>query len=119
MPQENRAYQCDDDELLNQLMRQVFHCTINQFAAVVGGDDVHAAGQAGLELFKLGMHRRDGFPRILATAQNDHAADCLSFTIHLRNAAPYFGAELDIRHIAQQNRHAIHQLERDHLEIGN
>ena len=48
VPQEQHAHQRDDDELLEQLVRQVVDRAFDQGAAVVGGDDLHALRQARL-----------------------------------------------------------------------
>ncbi len=117
MPQKQNTYQCDHNEFFDQFVGKVFHCPIDQLTAIVGGHNLHALGQAGFELIELGVYRLEGRARVLAAAQNDHAANRFTLAIQFRDAAPYLRSELDMCHLAQQHRHAIHQLERDSAEI--
>ncbi|MCY1291972.1 hypothetical protein D9M70_411790 [compost metagenome] len=119
VPEERGADQGDDDELLDQLLAQVEHGPLDQLAAVVGGDDLNAVGEAFLQLFELGLHGGDGVAGILAAAQDHHAADGFPFAIEFGNAPSHLRSELDGRHIAQRDRGALgRQLQRHGAEVG-
>ena len=45
MPQKNRANQRNDNELLDELVREVFNGTVDQLATVVRRDDFDALGR--------------------------------------------------------------------------
>ena len=70
-------------------MAEVFHGTINQLAAVVGGDDFNPRRQTAFQLVEFGLDRRNGFTSILPAAQNHHAADGLTFTVEFGNASTH------------------------------
>ncbi len=106
VPEEDAAHQCDDDEFLQQLEAEVLHRAVDQLAAVVGGDDFDTLGQAAFQLFELCVHGGQGFPRVLAAAQDHHPADRFPIPVELCDAPTHFRAELDMRHIAQRDRHA-------------
>ena len=89
MPEKDSADQRDDDELFDQLVAEVFHGTINQLAAVVGGDDFNPRRQTAFQLVEFGFDRRNGFTSILPAAQNHHAADGLTFTVEFGNASTH------------------------------
>ncbi|MCY1369769.1 hypothetical protein D9M69_568230 [compost metagenome] len=68
MPEEHGTYQRDHKELLQQLVAEVLHRTVDQLTAVVGGDDLHALRQALAQFVQLGLDRGDGLAGIFATA---------------------------------------------------
>ena len=100
MPQEQHAHQRHHDELLDQLVRQVLDRALDQPAAVVGRDDLHALGQAALQLGELRLHRGDGLLGVLARAQQHHPAGDFALAVQLGDAAPHLGPELDDGHVA-------------------
>ena len=53
VPEEDEDDERDDDHLHDQLVLQGVDRALDQVRAVVGGDDLHALGQAGLELVEL------------------------------------------------------------------
>ncbi len=99
MPQKNRANQRNDNELLDELVREVFNGTVDQLATVVRRDDFDALGQARFQLIQFGLNGSDGFPSVLAAPQDHHAADYLTFTVKLADAPAHFRAELDMRNV--------------------
>ena len=117
VPQEEHAHQRDDDELLEQLERQVVDRALDQRAAVVGGDDLHALRQAGLQLGQARLHRLDRRLRVLARAQHDHAAGHLALAVELGDAAAHLRADLDRGHVAQAHRDAAARGQRDVAEV--
>ena len=118
VPEEQPADQRDDDELLQQLEAEVLHGAVDQLAAVVGGDDFDARRQAPLQLVQPGVHGGQRFPRVLAAAQDHHAADGLALPVQLSDASAHLRAELHVRNIAQGRRHAgSAELQRDAAKI--
>ncbi|KXG11726.1 hypothetical protein LT17_06967 [Pseudomonas aeruginosa] len=106
MPEKQRTNQGDYDELLDQLVTEVFYGTIDQLAAIIGGNDLHPRGQALAQFVKLGLDRGDGLASILAAAQDHNAADYLALAVEFGDAATHFRAELDMRNLAKRHRHA-------------
>ncbi len=96
----------DDDEFLDQLGGQVFDRCVDQLRAVIGGDNLHPFGKARLQLFEFGFHCRNRAPRVGSLPQDDDTACNLAFTVQLGDAAPQFRTDLDIRDIAERDRHA-------------
>ena len=104
--QENAADDRHDDEFLDELVLEVRDRALDEVRAVVRRDDLHARGQARLELLDLRLHRVDGLERILARTHHDHAARDFAFAVQLRDAAAHLRADLDSRHVPQANRYA-------------
>ncbi|MCY1284520.1 hypothetical protein D9M70_334230 [compost metagenome] len=99
-------------------MAEVFHGTIDQLAAVIGGDDLHPGRQAFLQLIQLGLDRGDGLAGVLATAQDHHATDRLTLTVEFGDPAAHLRPLLDGGHIAEGDRHAANaELERHGTEV--
>ncbi|MEA3221166.1 MAG: hypothetical protein OZX49_02285 [Immundisolibacter sp.] len=117
VPQEHRAHQRHDDELLDQLAREVVHRAVDQLAAVVGGDDLHPRRQAGAQFGDLCVHGAQRAAHILARAQDHHAADGLALAVEFRDTAAHFRAKLHLRHIAQGDRHAADQPQRNGAKV--
>ena len=117
MPQEGRADQGDDDELLDQLVRQIADRAFDQRAAVIGIDDFNPRRQAFLQLGQFGLDRGDGGLRVLARAQDDDAASDFALAVEFGDAAAHFGADLDRRHIAELYRNARAHDQRDRPEV--
>ncbi len=106
VPQEQKAHQGHDDKFLDQLGGQVFDRCVDQLRAVIGGDNLHPFGKARLQLFEFGFHCRNRAPRVGSLPQDDDTACNLAFTVQLGDAAPQFRTDLDIRDIAERDRHA-------------
>jgi len=92
-------------KFFEQLVAEVLDGPLDEPRAVVGGHDLHAWRQARLQGGQFGFDRRDGGQGVLARAHDDHAAHGFAFAIQLTNAAPNFGANLHMGHVAQQNGH--------------
>ena len=105
MPEEEDADHGHDKELLNQLGREVVDRPLDQCAAVVGGDDLHALGQAALQLGQLGLHGGDRFLGVLARSQHDHASSHLALAVQFGDAPAHLGPDLHGGDIAQAHRH--------------
>ena len=74
VPQEQCADDGHHDKLFEQLGTQVVDCPIDELAAIVGGHNLNAFRQAGLQRLQLIFHRRDDFTRIFTRTQDHHAA---------------------------------------------
>ena len=105
MKEERRAHECDDEELLDQLTREILHRALDESRAIVRGDDFDTGRQARLQLRQLRFDGVDGFECVLARAHDDDAAGHLSLTIQVRDPAPHLGTHLHVRHVAQAHRH--------------
>ncbi len=101
MEQEHDAHQRHDDELLDQLVREVVHRAVDERGAIVDGDDLHARRQALAQRGELGLDGLDRLQRVLAGAHHDHAAGHLALAVQLGDAAPHLGPELDGGDVAQ------------------
>ncbi|MNF41891.1 hypothetical protein D3C84_229290 [compost metagenome] len=118
VPEEGRADQRDHDELLHQLLAEVAHRAVDQLAAVVGGDDLHPVRQAAFQFLEFGLDRIDGAARVLAAAQDHHAADHLALAVQFGDAATHLRPQLDMRHLAEGHRHAAGiQAQRDGAKV--
>ena len=111
------AYQRHDQHLLQQFAAEVVDGAIDQAAAVVGGDDLHARRQAGLQLLQLCGDRGDGGARVLARAQDDHAADGLALAVQFADAAAHLGPELDVGDVAERDRRAVIEAQEQRAKI--
>ncbi len=52
------------------------------------------------------MYGGEGFPCVLAAAQDHHAANGFALTVQLGDSTPHLRAELDARDITQSHRHS-------------
>ena len=64
------------------------------------------------------LHPRDDLARILAGAHDDDASDDFA-TIDIQGAAPKIPAKLYRGHLLEQDRHALANLQRDLLDVGD
>ena len=75
--------------------------------AVVGHGDLHVRRQRLHRLVQPLLHVLDDLAGIRAVAHHDDAADGFAVAVQLGDAAAHVGAELDVGHVAQQDRHAV------------
>jgi len=94
MKQEDHADHRYDQKLFDQLVREVLDSAVDEGGAVVGLDDLHPLGQAGLERFELGLHGLDGAGGIGAGTQHDDATHHFTLAIEFCHTAPGFGTQL-------------------------
>ena len=119
VPQKQQADDADNDEFLEQFMREVFNRGINQLRPIVGRNDLHPVGQACLELVELCLHCLDRAAGICPLPQDDDAARDFAFAVKLGNAAPQFRSDLDGSDITQSYRHtACRGPQRDAAKIS-
>ena len=117
MPQEDGADDSHDQELLDQLARQVVDRALDQGTAVIGRDDLDALGQAALQLGQLGLHGGDRFLSVLARTQHHHAACDLALAVQFGDAPAHLGPHLHGGDIAQANRNIAPRDQGDGPEI--
>src|SRR5262249_41298897 len=67
-------------------------------------DDFHSLGKRRLQLVELFFYELDDIEGILAGAHDDDAADGVSLTVQIGNAAANVGAQGDEAEILDQNR---------------
>ena len=106
VPEEDEDDERDDDHLDRQLVLERVDRPRDQVGAVVGRDDLDAAGQRRLQLLEAGLDAPDHVERVLAVAHHDDAADGVAGAVEVGDPAPQLRADLDARHVAQQHRHA-------------
>ena len=102
MEQKYHTHQGNDDELLQQLMPQVFNGAFNQSGTVVNRHDFHTFGKTRLKGFQFGFHTVNGFLGVFAKAHHHDATDGFTFAIQLGNTPAHLRTYIDIRHIFQQ-----------------
>src|SRR5262249_29687017 len=85
--------------------------------AVVGRDDAHALGQAGLQLLDLLLDALGDGQRVLAVPHQDHAAGDL-VAVLLEDAAAELLAELHDGHVADVDRLATALLDDGVLQVA-
>ncbi len=101
MEEEQEADERDDDEFLDELLLEVGDGAPDQARAIVGRNDLHSGGQAGLQLLELRLDGTDRFQRVLARSHDDDAAGDLAFAVQLGNPAAHLRADLNARHVAE------------------
>src|SRR3546814_21114765 len=74
---------------------------IDELRTIIDRHHLDAGRQAFPEVGELVLDRGDRFPRILARAQDHHAAGNLALPVQLGDAASPFGADLDRGAIAE------------------
>ncbi len=118
MPQEQRADDRDDDELLDQLAGEVVDRSPDQRRPVIGRHDLDARRQTGFQGFELGLDRCNGGACIGARAKHDDAACDLTFAVQFGHPAPHVRPDLHRRDIGQRHGHAARgRLDRQRAEI--
>ena len=101
------------------LSLQVFHGTFDQVAAVVDRDDLHALRQSFFQSLEFAAHPCDGRQRVFAVAHHHDAAGHLAFTVEFSQAAPQFGAEMNVGQLLEIDRRAVGiHTDRNHLQIA-
>src|SRR3546814_8528613 len=115
VPEEQAADDRDDDELLYQLVREVLDRAIDELRTIIDRHHLDAGRQAFPEVGELVLDRGDRFPRILARAQDHHAAGNLALTVQLDHTASPFGAALGRGDIAEAHGHAAREIGRAHV----
>ena len=95
MPQEQRAYDRNDDEFGNKFSGQVFDRGVDQLRTIIGRDNLDPFRKTGLEHVELLFDSRDRCPRILALSKHNNTACDFAFAIEFGDSSPHFGAKLD------------------------
>ena len=62
--------------------------------------DLHAFGQTGLDLAKLGLYTIDDIERVGALPHYDNAGDHIALAVPVRDAPAEIGAERDMANVA-------------------
>ena len=94
MQQEQEADEGHDHALLGQLLPQRLDRPLDEPAAVVDGDDLHALRQASLQLVQPGLDALNNLVDVDARAYDDDAADHFPFTVQLGEPASDVRAQL-------------------------
>src|SRR4051794_12413605 len=102
MEQKQRTHQRDDNELLDESIAQSRHRLVDEFRAVIGGEDFHALRQALLQTRYLRLDTVYGLERIFTRPHYDHAAHGFAFAVEFRYAPPNFGTNLHAGDIPKQ-----------------
>jgi hypothetical protein len=119
VPQENEDDDGDHGKFFDEGVLEVVDGGQDEFGAVVGGDQFHAGGQAGLDLFQPGFHAIDYGQGILTLANDHDAGDHFAVAIEIGHAAAHVRTERDGSHVAHADGDAGGaDGERDVFEIG-
>ncbi len=90
----------------------------DEVGPVVGGDDLDAIGERGLDLLELLLDHVDHVEGVLAVAHDDDAADVVPGAVQVRDAAADLRSQLDAGDVLQEDRHpALSNLHHDLLEV--
>src|ERR1039458_5785133 len=89
---------------------------VNEDAAIVEGDDVHARGEASSDLFDFVFDGGDDFARVCAVADDDDSADGF-LAVLVEDAAAELRTELDAGDVADRDRRAVVGAERDIFDV--
>ncbi len=103
----SEAHRRDHDAFLDELFFQRGYGAVNQCGAVIDDGGFHVRRQRLHRLGQLLFHVQDDLARIRAVTHDDDAADGFAVAVQIGDAAAFVGAELDVRHVTQQNRHAV------------
>ncbi|SAD68379.1 Uncharacterised protein [Enterobacter cloacae] len=107
VPEEQRADDGHHDKLFEQLAAQVINGPVDKLAAVVGGHNLNALRQAGLQRLQLIFYRRNDLARVFARTQDHHATRHFTLPVQLGNPAAHFRPRLHAGNVAQVNRHTV------------
>src|SRR6185437_9038745 len=117
MQQEDDADESDDDTLLKERVLERVNGGIDQLRAVIDGNDLDRLRQTGRDVLEALLDALDDVECIHADALKHDAAGDLSIAVELGDAAPFVGAELDARDVAEQDGCAAVRLEHDVAEV--
>ena len=117
VPEEQDTDHRHHNELLYEFGGEVLDRPLDKCAAVVGGDDLHALGQAALQLAEFGLYGLDRFLGVLARSQHDHASSHFPLAVEFGNTAPHLRPDLERSDIAQAHRNPGARHERDGPEV--
>ena len=101
VPQEDENDERDDQHFDHQLVLERADRLLDQFRAVVRGDDLYALREGLLDLRESGFDAFDNRKSILAMAHHDRSRRHLSLSVEVGYAATHLGAELHGRDVAQ------------------
>ena len=118
MQQEHHAYGGDHEAFLDQGPFQGGDGAMDQLGAVIDRRDAHALGKTVGDLAELRLHVIDDVERVLSKALHGDAADRFALAGERAQAASLVGAQLDPRHIADQDRRGSAGLQHDQLQVG-
>ena len=117
MQQEEDIHERDDGGFLEERAPEGVRRALDQARAVVEGHDPHARRQPRLEGDDLVLDARDDLRGADAVAGDHHPAHGFLRALHERGHAEGV-ADLDRRHLAQEDRHAVLGADHDLLEVA-
>jgi hypothetical protein len=104
--QKDQADQRHDDEIFDELLRQIVDGPMDQAGSIVNGNDFDPFRQARSQGLQLRLYCGDRLQRILAGAHDDDAACHLALAVEFGKAAPHLGSDLDSRHVGKAHRNS-------------
>ncbi|SAC85359.1 Uncharacterised protein [Enterobacter cloacae] len=107
MPEEQCTDDGHHDKLFEKLAAQVINGPVDELAAIVGGHNLNAFRQAGLQRLQLIFHRRDDLARVFTRTQDHHAARHFPLPVQLGNTAAHFRPCLYAGNVTQIDRYAV------------
>ena len=115
MEQEHGTHQRHHDEFQDELVAQVVHGALDELRAVIGGHDLHARGQAVLQLRQAFLDGTDGGQGVLPRAHHHHGAGHLALTVELGDTTPHLRPDAHLGHVTQQDGGAAFVHRQQHL----
>ena len=107
VPEEQRADDGHYDKLFEKFAAQVINGPVDELAAIVGGHNLNAFRQAGLQRLQLVFYRRNDLARVFTRTQDHHAARHFTLPVQLGNTTAHFRPRLYAGNISQANRHTV------------
>ena len=101
VPQEERADQADDDELLDQTACECVDGPVDESGAVVDRNQLHALGQSLPKLGQLLLDGRNGLQGVISRPHQDDAAHHLPLSVQLRDALAHLGSQAYVGDVAE------------------
>ena len=116
MPEEKNVRQRDQHNLFNQCVAERINGMIDENAAVIERNNLHARWKTWLNLIDLFLHRVNHFAGVRCVADDHHSAHCL-FAVLIESAAPELRSNLHAGDVAHRNRRAVVSAQRNIFNV--
>ena len=117
MQKEYDAHDGHNDAFLKKRTLEGIDGAIDQIGAIVDRLDGDSLGEPGRNLGNFLLDVLDDVERILAKARDGDAGNDFPFAIELSQSSALVRGELDARHVADQNRGAVVDLDHQVLDV--
>ena len=110
----DQNHQADDGDFLEERVLQRVNRAQNEFGPVIGGNDLHAGRQRGLNLIKFGLHAVNHAQGVFAGAHDHHPAHRVALAVQVRNAAANVRAQRDLANVLHRDGHTAPRIAAHH-----